>query len=64
IRSKVLEANSTIPHSEEQPRGAVTLSLGVAAYPVDSREKDELIELADQRMYRAKRAGKNQVCHS
>ena len=64
IRSKVLEANSTIPHAEEQPRGAVSLSLGVAAYPVDSREKDELIELADQRMYRAKRAGKNQVCHS
>ncbi len=64
IRSKVLEANSAIPHAEEQPRGAVTLSLGVAAYPVDSREKDELIELADRRMYRAKRAGKNQVCHS
>ena len=64
IRSKVIEANSQIPHAEEQPRGCVSLSLGVAAFPVDSRERDELIELADQRMYRAKRAGKNRVCHT
>lgn len=64
IRSKVLQANVVIPHAEEQPRGFVSLSLGVATFPVDSREKDELIELADQRMYRAKRAGKNSVCHS
>ncbi len=64
IRSKVLQANVDIPHAEEQPRGFVSLSLGVATFPVDSREKDELIELADQRMYRAKRAGKNSVCHS
>lgn len=64
IRSKVLEANSRILHAEEQPRGFVSLSLGVATFPVDSREKDELIELADQRMYRAKKAGKNQVCHT
>lgn len=63
IRSKVIEANAVIPHAEKQPRGCVSLSLGVAAFPVDSREKDELIELADQRMYRAKRAGKNRVCH-
>ena len=64
IRSKVIEANPRIPHAEEQPRGCVSLSLGVAAFPVDSRLRDELIELADQRMYRAKRAGKNRVCHS
>ena len=64
IRSKVIEANLHIPHAEEQPRGCVSLSLGVATFPVDSRERDELIELADQRMYRAKRAGKNRVCYT
>jgi diguanylate cyclase (GGDEF)-like protein len=63
IRSRVLAANAEIPHAAEQPRGFVSLSLGVATFPVDSRERDELIELADQRMYRAKRAGKNNVCH-
>jgi len=64
IKTRVLEANSDIPHSESQPRGCVSLSLGVATFPEDSRERDELIEVADQRMYRAKRAGKNSVCHS
>lgn len=62
IRVKVIEASKDIPNSTEQPRGFVSLSLGVATFPVDSREKDELLEIADQRMYRAKRAGKNRVC--
>ncbi len=62
IRVKVVEASKGIPNSAEQPRGFVSLSLGVATFPVDSREKDELLEIADQRMYRAKRAGKNSVC--
>lgn len=62
IRVKVVEASKDIPNATEQPRGFVSLSLGVATFPVDSREKDELLEIADQRMYRAKRAGKNRVC--
>lgn len=64
IRAKVLEANAVIPHAGEQPGGCVSLSLGVAEFPVDSREQGELVEIADQRMYRAKRAGKNCVCHT
>jgi len=64
IRLKVLEASEGIPNSAKQPRGFVSLSLGVATFPVDSREKDELLEIADQRMYRAKRAGKNSVCYN
>lgn len=62
IRQRVLEANPDIPHSESQPGGSVSVSLGVASFPVDSRERDELFEIADQRMYSAKRAGKNRVC--
>ncbi len=62
IRRKAVEASAEIPNSEEQPGGVVSLSLGVATFPEDSREKDELLEIADQRMYRAKRAGKNRVC--
>ncbi len=61
IRLKVVEASLSIPNAAEQPQGFVSLSLGVATFPVDSREKDELLEIADQRMYRAKRAGKNRV---
>ena len=62
IRVRVVEASKDIPNAAEQPRGFVSLSLGVATFPVDSRERDELLEMADQRMYRAKRAGKNRVC--
>ncbi len=62
IRTTVIEASNGIPNATEQPRGFVSLSLGVATFPEDSREKDELLEIADQRMYRAKRAGKNRVC--
>ncbi|MEA3266677.1 MAG: diguanylate cyclase [Candidatus Fermentibacteria bacterium] len=62
IRTTVIEASKGIPNATEQPRGFVSLSLGVATFPEDSREKDELLEIADQRMYRAKGAGKNRVC--
>ncbi|MFA4981061.1 MAG: GGDEF domain-containing protein [Candidatus Omnitrophota bacterium] len=39
----------------------ITISIGIAAYPDDSVEVDDLIEKADAALYRAKRAGKNVV---
>ena len=39
----------------------VTISLGVASYPGDGVSPSEVIELADQAMYWAKRLGRNQV---
>jgi PleD family two-component response regulator len=39
----------------------VSVSLGVSTYLTDSGGADELLELADNRMYMAKRAGKNRV---
>jgi diguanylate cyclase (GGDEF)-like protein len=39
--------------------GQVTASIGVATYPSDARNKDELIEIADRAMYLAKSAGRN-----
>ncbi|MEJ7860323.1 MAG: GGDEF domain-containing protein [Pyrinomonadaceae bacterium] len=43
-------------------RQTVTVSIGVAAFPNDSKDPFELIEMADSALYRAKRAGRNQVC--
>jgi diguanylate cyclase (GGDEF)-like protein len=40
----------------------VTVSVGVACFPAESAIVEELISLADQRLYRAKREGKNRVC--
>ncbi len=62
IRRKVLEANSEIPHASEQPRECVSISLGVSSFLTDVRDRDRLLEVADERMYAAKRAGKNRVC--
>ncbi len=38
-----------------------TMSFGVASYPEDMRDPEQLIPLADAALYRAKREGKNQV---
>jgi diguanylate cyclase (GGDEF)-like protein len=48
-----------IMHGEE--RLHVTISLGVAAYPLHTREKEELIRLADAALYTSKHNGKNRV---
>ena len=39
----------------------VTISLGVSTYPIHGRTIPELIEFADQGLYRAKKAGRNRV---
>ena len=42
----------------------VTVSLGVATFPEDAQAELELIRVADQRLYNAKRGGRNLVCSS
>jgi diguanylate cyclase (GGDEF)-like protein len=51
------------------PRGPgdgrqVTVSIGVAAFPDDAQVELELLRVADQRLYQAKRSGRNLVCAS
>lgn len=46
---------------EEDEQVIQTISLGVANYPTHASSAAGLVEAADQAMYRAKRAGKNQV---
>lgn len=38
-----------------------TISAGIAAFPVDGRSEPDLLRKADQALYRAKLAGRNQV---
>ncbi len=39
----------------------ITVSIGVASFPTDSRDPIELVEMADSALYRAKREGRNRV---
>jgi diguanylate cyclase (GGDEF)-like protein len=47
---------------EIEEEADVTASIGVASYPDDGKDVENLIQAADEAMYRAKRTGKNKVC--
>lgn len=51
------------PHEDTQPNGDLTISLGVATFPDDAQSAEELIQKADEQLYQAKGAGRNQVCY-
>jgi diguanylate cyclase (GGDEF)-like protein len=40
----------------------ITVSIGVASLPLDTKDEDELVIKADKAMYKAKEKGRNQVC--
>lgn len=40
----------------------LTLSIGIASFPVDTRTLDDLLSLSDLSLYHAKRSGRNRVC--
>jgi len=40
----------------------LTISGGISTYPVDSDKLEQLIELSDRALYRAKALGKNRIC--
>ena len=44
-----------------EPRGAITVSLGVATFPEDATEGLALVRAADRALYRAKQAGRNRI---
>ena len=39
----------------------ISISVGLACYPIDSRDKERLIERADKALYQSKRNGRNQL---
>ncbi|TYT74553.1 sensor domain-containing diguanylate cyclase [Desulfobotulus mexicanus] len=61
--TKILNAIRRTPflQSDPQPPVHVTASLGFAIYPDDAVTRKELLLLADQAMYKAKKRGKNSV---
>jgi diguanylate cyclase (GGDEF)-like protein len=41
---------------------SVTISIGVASYPEDASDREDLIERADTALYAAKNSGRNRIC--
>jgi len=52
-------AKHPFPGREGQPRGMVTVSMGLSSYPESGKDAVELIRRADARMYEAKKSGGN-----
>jgi diguanylate cyclase (GGDEF)-like protein len=54
-------AGHVFPHGAAQPGGAITVSVGVASFPDDAGDPEALVRAADDALYKAKHAGRNQV---
>jgi diguanylate cyclase (GGDEF)-like protein len=59
LRKRVAE--TPFDKAEAMPLGKLTISIGAASLPEDAATKPELIEKADQALYRAKASGRNCV---
>ena len=53
--------STAFPLAESQPAGRVTISGGVAQFPLDGLHGKELIHHADLALYQAKAAGRNRI---
>ena len=48
-------------HYEQQKIKAITISIGIAMYPIHRKRKNALIKAADSALYKAKKSGRNNV---
>lgn len=49
------------PRGGSQPLGRLTVSVGVGSYPIDGRSGQDLMDRADEALFRAKGEGRNRV---
>jgi len=61
LAERIRERVQGLTFESSQGPFSVTLSLGVATWPRDGADLAELVDAADQALYRAKRGGRNQV---
>jgi len=57
---KAIESHS-FPNGEKQPLGRVSISCGVSSLTEEITSPEQLVEMADQALYRAKEKGRNRV---
>src|ERR1035441_2951449 len=59
IRQRIHE--TMFERMQSQPLGKITISAGVATFPVDASNEDDLVKKADSSLYLAKSQGRNRV---
>ena len=63
VAERIRTAVENTSFSSEGDRVTSTLSIGVACYPDDSEDSEDIINKADQALYESKRKGRNIVTH-
>ncbi len=59
---KTMEANRKFGEITDNLKIRITVSAGVAGFPVDGHSESEVMRKADQALYKAKKTGRNKVC--
>ena len=62
-RLKKIVFEHTFAPEDMLPGKRFTVSLGIAEYPTEAITVNDLIQRADEQLYRAKNAGKDCICH-
>jgi diguanylate cyclase (GGDEF)-like protein len=60
-RIRAAVESGAVPLEDAAPQ-SITVSQGVATFPVDAGDLDSLLKAADQALYAAKNGGRNRVC--
>lgn len=58
---QAIKLENFIGERESQPGGKLTICIGVATFPSDALQQDELLQAADSALYKAKNSGKNMI---
>ena len=53
--------NTNFVGAKKQPLGCLTVSIGVASYPLHARSREGVLRMADHALYESKRKGRNRV---
>jgi len=64
VQKKVSESMPEIGRLTRKEKIEVTLSIGMAAFPNEASTPEELVRVADERLFTAKNRGRNQICGS